>query len=269
MLLRPHILIALAILVASGGCMNKWAGQLTLPNQYTAVRQQLMVHSDFPLPEHHHLLESLSAQRIDLARRLGLPESDEPIHVYLFESNERFKGFMRIHYPELPDRRAFFVETDTRLCVYAQWGDRLGEDLRHEATHGYMHSVVQNLPLWLDEGLAKYSEAPLGQHGLNRVQLDLVCAMIQQGAWQPDLRRLEQIAPTRDMDLHEYAESWAWVHFLLESRPEYLELLQAHLAGLRREGSAEPISARLARANAQPEQALLEHIRSLAAASST
>ena len=99
---------------------------------------------------------------------------------------------MRLHHPEFPDRRAFFVETDARLSVYAQWGDRMAEDLRHEVTHGYLHSVVPNVPLWLDEGIAKFYEVPRGQRGLNRPLLDRLLARIEREHWQPDLRRLEQ-----------------------------------------------------------------------------
>ena len=73
---------------------------------------------------------------------MALPRSDEPIHVYLFENPERFQGFMRLHYPKFPDRRAFFVKTDTQLTVYAQWGDRMAEDLRHEVTHAYVHAAA-------------------------------------------------------------------------------------------------------------------------------
>jgi hypothetical protein len=262
------IIVLLTAFAASLGCANKWAGHLTLPDQYTVARQQLLIHSDFPLPEHHRLLESLCAQRTDLARRLGLPDSDEPIHVYLFENAERFKGFMRLHYPELPDRRAFFVETDTRLCVYAHWGDRMGDDLRHEISHGYLHSVVQNLPLWLDEGLAKYSEAPLSQNGMNRPLLDALLSAMRQTGWQPDLRRLERLPPSSDMNQLQYAESWAWVHFLMESGPETSELLRGFLADLRRDGSAEPVSARLDRLLRQPDMVLLDHLRTLAGASS-
>jgi hypothetical protein len=71
-----------------------------------------------------------------------------------------------VHHPNLPRRRAFFVETDTRLSVYAYWGDRVAEDLRHEVVHGYLHAVVPHLPLWLDEGLAEYFEVPRGLSGL-------------------------------------------------------------------------------------------------------
>src|SRR6185295_16292773 len=98
--------------------------------------------------------------------------SDEPIHVYLFESGPVFTEFMHAHYPSFPQRRAFFVETDTRLTVYAQWGDRVAEDLRHEVSHGYLQSIIRNLPLWLDEGLAEYFEVPRGTQGFNRPHVD-------------------------------------------------------------------------------------------------
>ncbi len=48
----------------------------------------------------------------------------------------------RANIPSFPARRAFFVETDTRLAVYAYWGDRIAEDLRHEVAHGYLHACV-------------------------------------------------------------------------------------------------------------------------------
>ncbi|GIT30210.1 MAG: hypothetical protein Ct9H300mP1_22560 [Planctomycetaceae bacterium] len=32
------------------------------------------------------------------------------------------------------------------------------EDLRHEFTHGVLHSSLKRVPLWLDEGLAEYFE---------------------------------------------------------------------------------------------------------------
>ncbi len=155
-----------------GGCASPLASRLVPPDRNILVRDQLVIHGDFPLAAHHRLFEELTSQRADLCRRLALPCSDEPIHVYLFESPERFEGFIKLHYPQFPDRRAFFVETDTKLSVYAQWGDRMAEDLRHEVTHGYLHSVVPNVPLWLDEGIAKFYEVPRGQRGLNRPLLD-------------------------------------------------------------------------------------------------
>lgn len=245
------------------GCVGSLAGRLTLPDQNTLVRDQLVIHGDFPLATHHRLFEELTAQRADMCRRLALPNSDEPIHVYLFENPERFEGFMRLHHPEFPDRRAFFVETDTRLAVYAQWGDRMAEDLRHEVTHGYLHSTVPEVSLWLDEGIAEFYEVARGQRGLNRPHLDRLLVRIEKEHWQPDLRRLEQFPSTKDMTQDDYGEAWAWVHFLMESRPDCLGILRAYLADLRRDGHAIPLSARLPTVAVQPNSALVEHIHQL------
>jgi hypothetical protein len=257
--LLPWLLLVLSV----GGCAGAWARRLTLPDQNSLVRDQLVIHADFPLATHHRLFDELTAQRTDLCNRLALPNSDEPIQVYLFESAERFEGFMRIYHPEFPDRRAFFVETDTRLSVYAQWGDRMAEDLRHEVTHGYLHSVAPDIPQWLDEGIAKFFEVPRGQRGLNRPLLDRLVVQIEREHWQPNLRRLEQFPSSYNMTHDDYAEAWAWVHFLMESRPECLDLLRGYLADLRRTGNAMPLSARIAAKFDHPETALIEHIRRL------
>ena len=97
----------------------------------------------------------------------------------------------------MPTRRAFFVESDTRLAVYAHWSDRVGEDLRHEVAHGYLHSMVPGLPLWLDEGLAEYFEVPRGNNGLNRPHLELLSDMMQYNGWQPNLERLAALTRRR------------------------------------------------------------------------
>lgn len=257
--------LVLLVVIAAGGCAGLSKIPLTPPNQHTLVREQLVIHSDFPLAAEHRLLEDLIARRSDLSHRLAMAVSSEPVHVYLFENAGRFKEFMRLHHPEFPERRAFFVETDTRLIVYAHWADRVAEDLRHEVTHAYLHSVVPQLPLWLDEGLAEYFEVPRGSEGLNRPHLERLASKFEQGRRRPDLPRLEQFRCSFDMTQDDYAESWAWAHFLLHSRLEHRELLHGYLGELRRDGLAEPLSPRLGRILPEPEAALVEYVRQLAA----
>ena len=252
-------------LAAAVGCRTPLTSRLVLPDHNTLVREQLAFHSDFVLPPHHRLLDELVAQRADLNRRLNLPSSDEPIHVYLFENEDRFKSFMKIYHPEFPDRRAFFLETDTKLSVYAQWGDRVAEDLRHEVTHGYLHSTVPNVPLWLDEGLAKFYESPRNDRGLNRSYVNLLVQRLRGEHWRPNLKRLEQLDPAKDMSLNDYAESWAWIYFLLETRPEYANVLRAYFADLRRDGIPSPFYERLAAATPDPNAALTDFLQSLVA----
>jgi len=261
--MKPAALVAacgFAWLALCAGCAVPWRAASPMPSEYLTVRDQLVLHSDFPLAAHHRLVEELILRRSDLCRHLDLPISDEPIDIYLFGGEEEFNAFMRASYPKLTPRRAFFVETDTRLRIYAQWGERISEDLRHEVTHGYLHAVVPNLPLWLDEGLAEYYETPRGRQGLNEQHLAWFREQLARGAWRPNLLRLEQFAPTVDMGQTDYAEAWAWVHFLLESQPERRDVLRAYLAELRREGQAEPISSRLAKTVGNPGQAMVEHL---------
>ncbi|MBN1908973.1 MAG: DUF1570 domain-containing protein [Pirellulales bacterium] len=239
--------------------------RLRLPDAHSVVREQLVIHSDFPLPAHHRLLDELVALRVDLSQKLLLPISDEPIHVYLFDDAKQFQAFMRTRHPTFADRRAFFAESDTRLEVYAQWGDRVAEDLRHEVTHGYLHSVMPSIPLWLDEGLAEYFEIPRGRHGLNQMHVDELAGPIREKTWRPDLARLESLPGDADMSQADYAQSWAWAHFLLETHPGRRELLRDYVRALRQYGSVQPLSMRLSAAEPGYVPALVEHVGRLTA----
>ena len=233
------------------------------PADTDLAREQLVIHCDFDLPKNHRLLQELAAQRGDIVNLLDLPVSDELIHVYLFASRMEFESFLSKRFPQLPRRRAFFVETDTELTVYAHWGDRVAEDLRHEVAHGYLHAVVANPPLWLDEGLAEYFEVPRGWRGLNRPHVELLIDELRRGHWRPDLERLEKIGPAADMTQRDYAESWAWTHMLLETAPARRELLRKYLNQLRTTGSAPPLSDVLGDLEASPDELLITHLQVL------
>ena len=260
----------LAAIVA--GCRNFPTPNPTaaapLPIRHSAVREQLVVYSDFPLPKDHRLLDELGAQRYDLAQKLALPITEEPIHVYLFNSPETFRSYMARHYPDFPARRAFFVETDTQLGIYAHWGDRVAEDLRHEVAHGYLHAAAPNLPLWLDEGLAEYFEVPRGNHGFHSAHLKELSTRQAAGTWRPDLRRLEALESAGDMEQLEYAESWAWVHMLLETSDERRQVLHEYLQGLRKDGAAPPLSLALRKVHGNPDEALAQYVGVQAAGNS-
>lgn len=256
--------LPLALVWPVVGCASVWEPPISLPAKNTAVREQLVLHSDAPLPAQHRLFDDLTAQRAQVASKLALPTSDEPIHVYLFENAEAFQAFMHLHYPDLPARRAFFVESDTRLAVYAHWGDRVAEDLRHEVAHGYLHAAVPGIPLWLDEGLAEYFEVPRGAGGLNRPHVQELVQRLAAGGWRPDMKRLETLPTTGDMTQLDYAESWAWVHWLLETTPERKDLVRRYLAALRQTGAAAPISGELERHEPTSPQLLAEHVYGLA-----
>jgi hypothetical protein len=256
-----RLLICWAVTLLAGCLFTRKV--VTLPAEDALVRDQLVIHSDFHLPRHHRLVEELAARRNDVVGQLGLPVSDEPIHVYLFDTSERFQAFMSQQHPDFPDRRAFFVERDTELDVYAYWGDRVAEDLRHEVTHGYLQTMAPHLPLWIDEGLAEYFEVPRSACGLNSPHVALLLQSVEQRTWEPDMRRLERLATPADMSQRDYAEAWAWMHFLLNTTPPRAELLRNHLARIRMTGTAPPFSQVVGAIEPHADALLLEHLKTL------
>lgn len=220
-------------------------GGADLPDNAEVTAGQLVIHADFPLAGQHRLVRELDGLRTDVSQELGLPVSDEPVHLYLFENTSRYDEFVARQYPGFPARRAFFVETDTTLSVFAAWQDRIAEDLRHETTHGYVHAVVPAVPLWLDEGIAEFFETPRSDRGLHRGHAAHLAGRLIEGTWRPDLDRLEALAAAGDMTQDHYAEAWCWVHWLLRTTPERRALVQDYLADLRRDPTTSPLSVRI------------------------
>ncbi len=232
----------------------------------------LEIVSDFPMTRHRYLLDDLVALRDDVANQLAIAPSQEPIRVTLFERPGDLAALLRTRFPELGERRAVFVESDSQLAVYAAWNDRVAEDLRHEVSHGYLHAAIAGLPLWLDEGLAEYFELPRGEQGRHQAHLDQLGALWSAQRWHPDLKRLEELTSTAQLSQADYAESWAWVHWLLNGhdRPtgEPLRpLLLGYLAELRANPQVGRLSDRLPGTAADQSAALVEHLESLGGSS--
>jgi hypothetical protein len=224
---------------------------------------QLVIHSDTPLTGQQRLIEELVMQRDWINSRLGLAPSNRPIHVYLYGDEAEYYKFLHLRFPDMATRRAIFVGTSTDLTVYAHLGDQVAIDLRHEVSHGYLHAAIANLPLWLDEGLAEYFEVGRGLRGYNEAHVDMLTKQAESGTWQPDLKRLEALRSAAEMTQQDYAEAWAWVHYLLESQDGKAELLTSYLTDLASQSPAEPLSARVGQRLAAPQLALSEHIRTV------
>jgi hypothetical protein len=111
--------------------------------------------------------------------------------------------------------------------------------------------------------LAESFEVPRSYAGLNQPHVDLLSDSIERDNWKPDLKRLESLTESAQMGQREYAESWSWVYFLLNSPPERREILTGYLADLHTKGSATPISVRLAAAQAEAEGPLVKYIATL------
>jgi hypothetical protein len=254
------LLIGCAVLLSAGCLMRR--GVVTPPERVLLAGGQLVFHSDLRLPCDHWLLQELVALRSDIAERLALSVSHEPIDVRVFDSPTRFREYMETHYPLFPDRRAYFVKNDSRLTIYASWGDRVAEDLRHEVTHGYLHTMVPRIPLWIDEGLAEYFEVPRDQRGRNESHLATISATGPMD-WMGELERLEQLDDPAEMNQVDYAAAWAWTHFLLETTDQRRDQLRDYLARIQTTGAALPLSHGLRAAEPAVNQHLDDHLRQL------
>lgn len=82
---------------------------LSLPSKDSLRVAQFLFVADFKLREDQPIFRELAELHEEIAKQLQLPASNRIVQVYLFEDKERYKRFIHAKYPELPERRAFFV----------------------------------------------------------------------------------------------------------------------------------------------------------------
>ena len=116
------------------------------------------------------------------------------------------------------------------------------DNVIHEISHQVMNYIVYNPPIWLDEGLAMYAGLDSGniyREGLVREGcVKLLIKAVDRNGLVP-IKELIQLDYDKyhfsyDERLH-YAQSWALVHFLLNSdHPDISGKLKKYLEELRR-----------------------------------
>jgi hypothetical protein len=237
----------LAVALVFAGCQIARQHVVTRPSRHSIRSDQLLVLSDFKLAKDHPLIADLKALRQQEEAALELSFDAQTVVVYLFSDQLTYRQYLDATYPGLPDRRAYFVGTPKELAVYTFWGDRIQEDLRHEYTHGLLHSALKEVPLWLDEGLAEYFEVIGPNPGTVNSDYATRLSSALANGWRPDLERLERIEEFPQMQRFDYQESWAWVHYMLHSSPDTKQVLLSYLHDLRTNANPELISARLKR----------------------
>lgn len=238
--------VGLSCLAGVLGCRHTAKNSLVeLPARHSIQADQLVVLSDFRLKYDHPLIKDLTSLRQDIAENLDLTLDGQPVVVYLFTNDDLYQQYLQRVYPSLPPRRAYFIGTREELAVYTYWGDRIQEDLRHEFTHGLLHSSLKSVPLWLDEGLAEYFEViTLQSPPVNVASVRQLAVSMRRG-WKPGLERLESLKDVSQMTQGDYQESWAWVHFMLHQSPETRTALLGYLADLRKSSDAGLLQKRL------------------------
>lgn len=231
---RRAALGLLAMAMTVQGCQStpKTTFSSDRPSLHTVSTRHFVINSDVRLEANNDLVKELEALHDQVCETLRLPEQRDPVSVYLFGDEASYRFYMHTTWKDLPPRRAYFVGTTRELAVYSFLSPQVMEDLRHEFTHGMLHATLQTVPLWLDEGLAEYfevsSNVPGAVHAAHLQELRLAA----EEGWNPNLYRLEMLTDFRDLTSRDYAESWGWVHFMLNSTDGASEVLLKYVEEL-------------------------------------
>lgn len=233
LLLAGLLAAGLVATATTPGCSARSTfGSDARPHESVVKLDGIELRSDYPITKDNPLVGQLRDLRIRLSHQLRLDPGKRPVVVYLFADEGRYASYMAEHFPGLPNRRAFFVGSPGELAVYAFWGASVDADLRHECTHGLLHSSLGEVPLWLDEGLAEYFETdPRELRRINTDHTKHLQVAIANG-WRPDLQRLERLETVDQMQRADYQEAWAWVHFLMHESGTGRDVLLGYLHDL-------------------------------------
>jgi hypothetical protein len=247
--------------------------------------------SERPLQHPERLDAELKAlrQRMQTDLRVSPPESE--VRVYVFATRVRYESFVRAYIPTLSARdvarhgvyllrkgvpHIFLLDSEAKkgtgpICRAGPSGAShpgapgdlssfsFAESLRHELVHVTLNAVCPNLPIWLDEGLATYYES--SDNAAWRTDLAARVVRAQSGPWDADLGRLERRDRMQQMGPLDYAESWSWVHWLLNGPPPVQEVFGKYLADLRLDPTARGLDDRLRQLGSDPTRSWAEHFR--------
>jgi hypothetical protein len=214
----------------------------------------------FPLKEYEPLLAELQELQPELVRVLGVSPAPVPVYIYLFSDAQSHRRYLEEHYPDVPYRPALFVKEGGLAGVYAYRHDALAVDLRHECTHALLHASLPMVPLWLDEGIAKYFEVPETQRAFEHPYFGWLRWEMRLGMIRT-VSDLEQRRDLSEMGASEYRYSWAWVHFMLHGPEAAHTVLVHYLADIRRGQIAGNLSEQLEHAVPNSTEQMVRHFK--------
>ena len=238
---RLHFAVAAALLVAVGAARRvaaAWVDQ--------RVVEPFVLRSEFALAGADDLIKDLQRLPSDVCDALKIPKAEGPIDVYLFGGKSTYDQYLARNLPDVVQRRALYVKRGGRAMVLAYRNGDFAIDVRHECTHALLHAVLPMVPLWLDEGLAKYFEVPADKRAFDNPQLAGLRRNVRLSG-VPRLEKLEALGKLSDMGPAEYRAACGWVHFLLHGSPAGHDELVRYLADIRASALPGHLSQRLQR----------------------
>ena len=221
-----------------------------------------IIQATFSLTPYERLFAELPELQRELMRTLGIAPARDLIYVYLFSDADQYRAYQERHFPRVPYRPALYVLDGGSPGVYTYRKPDLDIDLRHECTHALLHGALPVVPLWLDEGLAKYFEVPASRRAFDHPYFDDLKWKwsLRLGMVRP-IESLEEREDLTQMDAADYRCSWAWVHFMLHGpEPAHRTLVQ-YLASYQQWEPAGKLSVRLAEAVPNSTEQMIQHFK--------
>jgi tetratricopeptide (TPR) repeat protein len=167
--------------------------------------------------------------------------------VKMFKNREEFGTYANKKKIDLENAEAYYSSRDKELVCYDRFSEGLGHKIfriiYHEANHQFMFAYLKGpQPIWFAEGLACYFETAEYKWGkivkvgdMNFERSNNVLNALRKGSFIP-LKKLL----TMDRDdfyrvnvLLNYAESWHFVHFLLNKNAATKKVFTNYLVTLR------------------------------------
>ncbi|MCF0234951.1 MAG: DUF1570 domain-containing protein [Thermoguttaceae bacterium] len=209
---------------------------------YSVALGRVVCEANFPIESVPGLEAEITRLQRDLVEYLRIPEANEKIELCLFRDKGSYVDFIGSIFPGAPaDRPALYVKASGPGVLMIPRDENMIVNIRHEMTHAYLNAALRNVPIWLDEGLAKYFETPPGERGFSNPYLKDVekkATVFSFFKTAPSLERLEKLNRVDEMKSREYRESWSWVHFMMHYSKESHRALATYLWSLRPESQA-------------------------------
>lgn len=257
---RTFLRTAGAVVGASSAAMV--AKRILASPVWSDVRQvgPFVCRATFAIDTEVDGLEGLPELQRELNRVLAIAPPREPVDIFLFGDQAEYGSFLQENFPDVPYRRALFVKKNGKSRVYVYRQESLDIDLRHECTHALLHSGLDVVPLWLDEGVAEYFEVAPEERAFDHPHFRSLKWNMRLGMMRT-IDALEQRSDLSEMDTYDYRFSWAWTHFMLHGpQAAYNELL-GFLDAIRRGAVPGQLSGRLALAMPDATEQMIRHFK--------
>ena len=164
--------------------------------------------------------------------RAHFPAAPEPSRkkptVRVFSSHADYVAYSESFGRDLMHSAGAYIPSTRELVIWVSIGNEdFRNTVRHEGFHWYLHEIVDDAPIWFDEGYAQWFaavETQFARHKVGVIDARAVHRLDAAGDRLTPLAELltmTQPAFMANASVH-YAQAWALVHMLRKRDPERL-----------------------------------------------